>query len=127
MDSTIRLWDVSLQGRDGSLATRPGVNLAAYKGHGGPATSCAFSPASYYFASCGCDATVRIWTTDRSDAVRVLRGHTMEVNDVEWFPNSNYVVSCAEDMTARVWDVRSAGCVRVLSGFGAGAAKADVR
>ena len=39
------------------------------------------------------DKTVRIWDVDTGECVKILKGHTSEVNGVSFSPNNKYVVS----------------------------------
>ena len=52
-----------------------------------------FSSQGYYFVSCGHDKTVRLWTTEQWQCVRIFVGHFSDVDCVAFHPNSNYVAS----------------------------------
>ena len=112
-DGTIRLWSLEMLNGGGSLV--------AYKGHMLPVWDVASCPRSgYYFASGGADRAGRIWCTERSKALRLLVGHTSDVDVVKWHPGCHLVATGSADTTARVWDVRTGGCVRLLAGGGGG-------
>lgn len=147
-DGSVRLWDTLVTGPYGDLVKEAppkpavagpdemvpnirdnkqkytnGAALAVYRGHAPMATvwDVAFAPSGYYFASCGSDATARIWTTDREVPVRLLTGHTSaDVSCVSWHPNCNYLVTGCNDRTARLWDVQTGKTVRLLTGCYAG-------
>jgi transcription initiation factor TFIID subunit 5 len=55
-----------------------------------------FSNLGYYFVSAGHDKTVRLWTTEQWQCVRILVGHFSDVDCVAFHPNANYVASGAE-------------------------------
>lgn len=100
-----------------------GAALAVYRGHvtGSPVWGVSFSPAGYYFASCGADGTARLFTTDRPQPVRLFSGHTASnVNCVQWHPNSNYIITGSDDRTVRLWDIQTGRTVRLLNGCSAG-------
>ena len=133
-DGTVRLWDANVaghvppssfvsgravEGLDVLGSTSGGAALAAYKGHvpGTGVYGVAASPSGYYFASCGGDATARLWCTDRLAPVRIFAGHLSSVNCVAFHPNVNYIATGGDDQTARLWDVQSGKCARLLTGF----------
>jgi len=112
-DGTIRLWSLEM--------LKGGGSLVAYKGHMLPVWDVASCPLSgYYFASGGADRAGRIWCTERSKALRLLAGHTSDVDVVKWHPGCHLVATGSADTTVRVWDVRTGGCVRLLTGSGGG-------
>lgn len=112
-DGTIRLWSLEM--------LKGGGSLVAYKGHMLPVWDVASCPRSgYYFASGGADRAGRIWCTERSKALRLLVGHTSDVDVVKWHPGCHLVATGSADTTVRVWDVRTGGCVRLLAGGGGG-------
>lgn len=52
-----------------------------------------FANQGYYFVSCGHDKTLRLWTTEHWQCVRIFVGHLSDVDCVAFHPNSNYVAS----------------------------------
>jgi transcription initiation factor TFIID subunit 5 len=108
-DGTARLWSVDQR-----------VNLVAYKGHapGEPLWDVAFSAASFYFATASHDTTARVWVTTQPTPVRVLVGHTADVNTVRFHPNCAYVATGSVDNCVRLWDVGTGGCVRLFAAHG---------
>ena len=58
-----------------------------------PVWSVKFSSQGYYFVSSGHDKTVRLWTTEQWQCVRIFVGHFSDVDCVAFHPNSNYVAS----------------------------------
>jgi WD40 repeat protein len=53
--------------------------------------------------------------------LRVLEGHTGEVNDVSVTANGQRAVSGSNDNTLRVWDLETGACLRVVEGHAAAA------
>jgi hypothetical protein len=80
-----------------------------------------FAPCGYYFATGGFDAIARVWCVERSEPLRMLKGHLADVSCVAWHPNCQYLATGSADKTVRVWDVTaitntSGDCVRLLCG-----------
>ncbi|KAM5527628.1 vegetative incompatibility protein HET-E-1 [Fusarium oxysporum f. sp. phaseoli] len=66
----------------------------------------------------GHSSTVRIWNVEAGDCVRVLEGHSGEVNTVVFSHDSTKLASASSDKTVRIWNVETGDCVRVLEGYG---------
>ena len=49
-----------------------------------------YSPLGYYFASCSFDRTARIWNTEHVQPLRILAGHSCDV-DVSYILYMSYV------------------------------------
>jgi WD40 repeat protein len=104
-DESIRLWDTHLA-----------HCVAKYYSGEGVAWSVSFSPIGYYFLSANQSRTASLFCTERSDALRIFRGHTSDVTCCNWHPNLSYFVTGSDDRTARLWDVRTrAETVRCFS------------
>lgn len=56
------------------------TNVAAYRGHQNPVWDVQWSPMSIYFATASRDKTARLWSTDRTSALRVYAGHLSDVD-----------------------------------------------
>ena len=103
-DESVRLWDTVINqcvGRYNCL---------------GVAWAVEFSPIGYYFATANQDKTMTIYSTDRISPIRIMTGHTSDVNCLNWHPNATLILSGSDEKTARVWDLRSAKCVWKMMG-----------
>jgi small GTP-binding protein len=64
------------------------------------------------------DKTVRIWDVETGRCLRVLTGHTGEVNGLAFSKDQRRILSCADDGDVRVWEAETGQCLRVLQGHG---------
>eukprot|EP00981_Chlorochromonas_danica_P015690 scaffold14361_cov193-Ochromonas_danica.AAC.25 len=103
-DETIRLWDTAVMQ---CIAKYPTTAIP---------WAVAFHPLDYYFASGNSDRSVSLFATDRYQPLRILCGHTSDVNCVAWHGNGTLLASGGDDKSIRLWDIRKADCVRVLRG-----------
>ena len=60
---TMRLWSPELR-----------ANLAAYRGHLFPVWDVAACPGGLYAATASADRTARVWSTERTQSLRILAG-----------------------------------------------------
>ena len=56
------------------------TNVVAYRGHQNPVWDVKWSPMGIYFATASRDRTARLWSTDRTSALRIYAGHLSDVN-----------------------------------------------
>lgn len=103
-DETVRLWDTAVSQCVGKYSCVS------------PAWCVAFSPVGYHFASGNQDHTATVYATDRIAPLRLLVGHTSDVNCVSWHANATLLATGSDDKTARLWDVRSSHSARLLRG-----------
>jgi WD40 repeat protein len=103
-DETIRLWDTAVSQCVGRY------NCVS------PAWAVAFSPVGYHFASGNQDHTGTVYATDRVAPLRLLTGHTSDVNCLTWHANATLLATGSDDKTARLWDIRTSHSVRLLRG-----------
>eukprot|EP01038_Epipyxis_sp_PR26KG_P014508 gene14508-19478_t len=104
LDETIRLWDVTISH---CVAKYHTLSMA---------WAVSFAPIGYYFSSANQDATVALYGTDRVSPLRLMVGHTSDVNCVTWHPNSTLIASGSDDKTCRLWDIRSGNSARLYKG-----------
>lgn len=76
----------------------------------------AFSPNGLRLATACGDGTARIWDTSTGQQVRLLYGHTSNVNAVAFSPDGRYLATASDDGTATVWNVDSGQPAYSLSG-----------
>jgi small GTP-binding protein len=76
----------------------------------------AFSPDGKRALTGAKDYTVRLWDVEAGQCLRVLEGHTNDVERVMWSTDQRRVLSGSADKTLRLWDVETGLCLRVLKG-----------
>ena len=69
LPAAVRLWSLQLY-----------TTLVVFKAHIYPVWSVDFSPTGFYFASGSHDRTACVWSTEQAHPVRVLAGHTADVD-----------------------------------------------
>lgn len=83
--------------------------LRRFSGHCDHVRTVSFSPDGTLIASGSDDRAIRIWDLGRDEsqgAVRVLKGHKMDIQWVTFSPvSSRYLASASKDGTVRLWDI----------------------
>jgi len=88
---------------DGSAAVWDESGVERVEGFGESLISCCWRDASY-FAVCGRDQAVSVCRRGSGRPLRVLRGHTSDVNVVAFDrPGGDILASCSDDCTAALW------------------------
>jgi len=87
-----------------------------YKGHTWPIWTLSTSPWGNYVATGSMDRSLRIWVPERTQYVRILAGHYMDVICSNFHPNEGYLASGSLDRTVRLWSVANGENVRVFTG-----------
>ena len=84
-------------------------------GHTGKVESLAFSPHGRTLASCARDGTVRLWSTQSWQEIKILHGHSRAVTFVAFSSDGGTLASSGEDGTIRLWDVKNSNELRIMS------------
>jgi len=69
--------------------------------------------------SCGWDKTIRVWSLETAECIRLLKGHTLRVIRVKELPNEQ-LISTSEDKTLKLWNIFSGKCSKTFVGHEAG-------
>ena len=62
------------------------------------------------------DRTARLWSTDRVAPLRLLVGHSSDVDVVRFHPNCHYLATGSSDRSLRLWDLAQGHSVRTFVG-----------
>lgn len=104
-DETVRLWDINLA----QTVAKFQCNGVVWDVEFNPIFDCYFSAATN-------NGSLFVYNTNRSTPIRIMSGHTSDVNCTKWSNNGMIVVSGSDDKTTRIWDFRDGNCVRILTG-----------
>ena len=96
------------------------ANVKSLSGHKKKVSSVGWNGDGRRLASCGPDATVRVWhwgTHSQGDCEREFGGHTGAAEQLCWDPTSvQMLASASADKTVRLWDARaSAGAATIAT------------
>ena len=120
-DNTVRIWDIN-----------SGKLLRTRKGHELP-LCVAWSPDNQVLASGDYedytlslwndtfggdyeDYTIRLWNSVTGKLLRILKGHTREIESIAWSLAGNIIASGSEDYTIRLWNVETGETLKKLTG-----------
>lgn len=109
-DGVVKCWQ---QHRSGAPKWQ---TVATYAAHLQPVWSLDVNTLDTHFCTASRDHSVRLFSLDHPQVLRVLAGHQAPVNVVRFHPNCRYVASGANDYSVRLWDILSGRLVRVLVG-----------
>jgi WD40 repeat protein len=76
----------------------------------------AFSPQGDLLASSSEDQTIRLWSVQQGQCVKVLQGHTTRIQSIAFHPQGELLASASGDETVRLWSVKTGECIRTLAG-----------
>jgi len=100
-------------GTRGAECIRPAL---IYREHSGMIELAAWSPVSMTVASCGLDATVRVWNAASGKTRVVYRGHSDFVRAIAFSPDGRYLATCSEDGPVHVWEAATGEPMRIYRG-----------
>jgi len=64
----------------------------------------------------GLDNEIRVWDLSTRKLLRVLKGHTGQINALDLRFDGNYLLSASADGELRFWDVETGDCLKILQG-----------
>lgn len=64
-----------------------------------------FGASGKFIVSGGIDHTIRLWTVENGEEVRIFNGHKGVVNSVVFSNDGRYVVSGSDDWRIIVWEI----------------------
>jgi len=67
------------------------------------------------YITCSSDHSIRIFNAQDNNLIKVLQGHTKEVNDIVMLSNG-YLASCSRDYSIKLWNIVEGTCVNTLTG-----------
>ena len=86
------------------------------EGHRAPVTRVAFHPQYTMLASCGEDASIKLWDFETGQLEKTLKGHTASITDVSFDGQGKYMATCSSDLTVKLWDLAESVCIKTLNG-----------
>ncbi|KAL3901741.1 MAG: hypothetical protein SGCHY_000369 [Lobulomycetales sp.] len=91
-------------------------NFSLLKGHQGAVLETCWGRDNQTLYSCSADMSVAIWSSESSQRLRKLRGHTNFVNAIAASRSGGQemIASVSDDNTCRVWDPREKNAISVI-------------
>lgn len=86
------------------------------KGHRGAITCVCFHPDFTNVATCGDDATVKLWDYETGEFEKTLKSHINAVNHVSYNSDGSLLASCSADLSIKLWSTKTYTVVRTLMG-----------
>ncbi|ETW05329.1 hypothetical protein, variant 4 [Aphanomyces invadans] len=104
--------------RDGSVKVvdvHRGVLKRHFALHRGAVYDFVWCPRPKFFASCGVEREILLWSPFSDSLLGRLRGHSCSIKSVVWNEEGQNLISLGlDDGTIRVWDVRQLKCLQVM-------------
>jgi COMPASS component SWD3 len=115
-DGTIKLWKLNLPGnKENHNRNACSYNLVhTMEGHTNFVVCCCFSPESSVIASGSFDETLRIWSTQTGECIKILSAHTDPISSVDFSRDGTILVSSGFDGICRLWDTHTGECLKTL-------------
>lgn len=126
-NSSLALWNAQQGTRIITLLRGQATESASYTGQaqepptqstsivGDVANAVAFTPDGRWVAAGLSNGTVRVWTTDRGDAVRTLSGHRYAVRAIAISGDGLTLASASSDQTIRLWNLQTGQLLRTIT------------
>ena len=67
-------------------------------------------------ATCGDDATVKLWDYETGEFEKTLKSHINAVNHVSYNSDGSLLASCSADLSIKLWSTKTYTVVRTLMG-----------
>jgi WD40 repeat protein len=80
------------------------LHFTKLEAHKGGAFAVVYSPSGKWMASCGLDATVKIWNVHANRILKTLKGHVSEVTTVAISADGKYLASADYDKRIIIWE-----------------------
>ena len=108
-DKTVRLWDISTEGKE--------LEYSPLQGHTYHVCACSFSPFGTLLATASTDCTVWLWDTKTYEKIATFEGHRGSVRTCVFSPDSLLLASGSADETVCLWNTKTKQLVRRIEGF----------
>ncbi|KAJ1613045.1 putative WD-40 repeat-containing protein [Cryptosporidium canis] len=123
-DDKAYLSDLPQSPVDGNIPGAERINLSpgrVLNGHSDTVSCVSYSADGKYFATGGCDGTIRIYGNEESNEGRListLEGPSDELEFIQWHPKGPCILGGGVDGTGWIWMAQDARVLSVLSGHG---------
>jgi len=105
-DRVVAVWEIA----------QPQGPAAVLAGHESAVKAVAYAARGPFVATGGGDATVKLWSLERSELVRTYRGHRQFISAVAFGPKGRVLASASADGEIRLWSTYANRMKRRLSG-----------
>lgn len=125
-NSTLAIWNAQRGNRIVTLLRGQATESFSFTGQaqeppteanrivGDVANAIAFTPDSRLIAAGLSNATVRLWTTDKGEAVRTFTGHQYAVRAIAISKDGQLLVSASADQTIKLWNLKTGQLLRTI-------------
>jgi WD40 repeat protein len=126
-NSTLALWNAQSGTRRITLLRGQATEAWNYSGTdqeprgesdrivGDVANAIAFTPDSRLVAAGLSNGTIRLWTTERGEAVRTLSGHRYAVRAIAISADGQVLASASSDQTIKLWNLQTGQLLRTIT------------